>query len=315
MIKIRRALEKIVLAAAIALVPATAKSGNDVEEFNTQYAPKHIQWSIDHKDEARALVFGMNILFNCAKAGVISRMNKQNLLDGCIKGAMGGAIMSTGEYIATFAGTPTGEIETTKKGNPLLGAVGKLTNDLGVSIVDNVMRGEGMLSQYQTELGPLTLTFKDSIIPHPSFTLTPVVGMISNVVKGHEFDQKLSLAYLTPVFRMNLVKGDLGVDTGEMQVYYAGYSIGNVINYTPDTVGRGYQNLTLTHELNHTLFWSRMKSCDRLLYPLPYAKQIENWWNAGHDLCQLLEAGPATVNKKLYYYTPSEIEAYIMQRQ
>ena len=315
--RLRKTLEKLVLATAIALTPATAKADNDTEKFITQFAPTHIRWSMDHKDEARAIVFGTNILFNCVKVGITSYMDKNGIIKGCAKGALAGTIMSTGEYIATFAGTPTGEIKTTAKGNPLLGAIGKLTNDLGVSIADNVMRNEDMLRQYQTELGPLTLTFRDSIIPHPSFTITPIVGIISNIAQKHEFDYKLSMAYLTPVFKIKLfdVKGDIGADTGEMQVYYAGYTIGNAMNYTPDTTGRKYQNMTLTHELNHTLFWSRMKSCDKLLYPIPYAKQVEKWWNAGHDLCGVLEAGPATINKKLYYYTPSEIEAYIMQRE
>lgn len=316
--RLRKTLEKFVLAAAIALTPATAKAGNDIEKFNTQFAPAHIQWSMDHKDEARALVFGTNILFNCAKAGVISYINKNSPIRGCAKGALAGTIMSTGEYIATFAGTPTGEIKTTTKGNPLLGAIGKLTNDLGASIADNVIRNEDMLSQYKTELGPLTLTFKGSIIPHPSFTITPLVGIISNIAQKNKLDYKLSMAYLTPVFKINLLdmKGNIGVDTGEMQVYYAGYTTGNVMTYAPDaTIGRKHQNIALTHELNHTLFWSRMRSCDKLLYPIPYAKQVEKWWNAGQDLCMLLEAGPATINKKLYYYTPSEIEAYIMERQ
>ncbi len=291
---IKKSLASLILAASILSAPASAKAYEEKQLLPN--APGHIQWILDNKDSAKAFVLGANMVFNCLKSGVGSYFNDKGFLGGCAKGAFAGSISYAGAYIATFNDVP------------MLGATGKLVNDLGISISDNVMRGENMLSQYQTELGPVTLTFRDSIIPSPSFTLTPAVAIVKDLAGGQVFDARNSLYNLTPVFYMPLERN--GWYSGKGMV--AGYSNGNVISYTPiDYVG----NLTLSHEFNHSLFWSKMRFCgDFMPGPLATDGAVGKWWNIGQDLCFQALAAPSNF-QATYYYGPLELEAHIMQRK
>lgn len=285
---IKKTLMGIALSAAMALAPTTTKA----EE------PGYINWKYNNKKEAVAAVSCANVALTCLKSGIGSYMNDRGFWNGCAKGSLAGIVMSAGEYTATFAAD--------KNSHPISGGLGKLTHDMGVSISDNVMRGESMLSQYQTELGPLTLTFKDSITPNLSLTLMPLSAIGSNIILGHKFDIKKSLYYLTPVFKM---KGT--VSAGKM--FADGYSIGNVITYKSNRFHKG--NNTISHELNHVLFYSKLRFCGDLLHPIPNMEKIEKAWNIGQEACYGLVNLPMVINNKAYYYQPHEIEANMMERE
>jgi len=286
---IKKTLMGIALSAAMAIMPTTAKA---------EERPRYIDWTYNNRNEAIAAVSCANIVLSCLKSGIGSYMNDKGFLNGCAKGSLAGIVMSAGEYTATFAAD--------KKAHPITGGLGKLTHDLGVSISDNVMRGENMLSQYQTELGPLTLTFRDSITPKLSITIIPISAIGSNIIVGNKFDLKKSLYYLTPVFKMKdtITIGGMATD---------GYSIGNVITYKSNKFNKG--NDTISHELNHTLFWSKLRFCGDLLHPAPHMAEVEKAWNIGQEACYGLINLPMVINNKTYYYQPHEIEARMMERQ
>ncbi len=298
---IKKTLGSLVLAASIALTPVAAKAKTEKEYMKN--TPNHIQWVMNNKDSSRAMVLGANLVFNCLKAGIGSYVNDKGFFVGCAKGTLAGAVSYLGEWTATY------------NEYPMVGAAGKLINDLGVSMSDNVMRGEGMFSQYQTELGPLTITFRDSVVPHPSFTLTPAVGIVASLAGGQKFDARQSLYNLTPIFTMPLLRNDLGVNT-----YTGGYTTGNVISYTPV---EGATRMILSHEFNHALFWSRMRFCGDMinwvptekLPLLPEMEKIQGLWNIGQDICDNVLFSPMYFDKRAYYYEMPEVEAYIMQRK
>ncbi|MFH0752529.1 MAG: hypothetical protein V1914_02920, partial [archaeon] len=270
-------------------------------------------WILDNKNEARLAVLGLNVGLSCIKSGVGSYMNDKGFFEGCTKGAFAGLITYLGEYIAIYNNIP------------MIGGFGKLVHDLGVSMSDNVMRGESILSQYQTEFGPVTLTFRDSIIPRPSFTITPMVAMIGNFIKGQEFDFEKSLYNLTPVFKNNSL--DIIEFNGEQGIV-EGYTTGNVISYTPGSI-KGYTSdkalafdrLVISHEFNHTLFWSKLRFSGDLLHWVPTEKvlgvpkmeEIMKSWNMGQELAYCMFASFG-LSMSTYYYNPMELEAYSMQR-
>src|SRR3989339_895853 len=242
---IRKKLESLLVASAIALAPAAARSMNE-EEF-MQNKPQHLRWTASHQAESKAMVLGANMVAGCLKSGIGYAVNHKSFLEGCAKGSLAGAIAFAGEYTATY------------NEHPGAGAVGKLVHDLGISMSDNAMHGEGMLSQYQTDIGPVTLTFSGGIVPRASFTIVPAVGMVMNFAKGRSFDLGDSLSNLTPVFKMDPVFMN-GVDASNGVAL--GYTKGNVVSYA-DWEGVG--NLTLSHELNHSLFWSKLRFTNDLV--------------------------------------------------
>src|SRR3989338_3363017 len=163
---LKKNLQSLVLAASIALIPASAKA-NSIYDSMPDSSPQS-EWISDNKTAAKALVFGSNVLFGCLKSGIGSYNNDKGFWEGCGKGAFAGTLMFIGEYLSTFSPNLnqdkkgyTGNIH----GSPAMSIGGKFIHDLGVSMSDNVMRGEKVLSQYQTELGPVTFTFRDSLLP------------------------------------------------------------------------------------------------------------------------------------------------------
>lgn len=312
--KIKKTLVSMVLSAVMALAPATAKAMDSSGREDLRYGrPEHIQWIFDNKDKARAISLGVNVAFNCLKSGVGSKLNDGGFFSGCAKGALGGSVMFAGEYIASY------------NSYPMIGASGKLVHDLGVSMSDNVMRGEGLFSQYETEFGPVTFTFKGSLVPDLSFTATPTYAVISNVLDKQEFDARRSLYNFTPVFRRRYVPESRFGGHEERTVMPAS-TRGNVISYT-DMSKSGYSDwynkYTFSHEMNHVLFWSKSRSMKHLVNKLPSEgvhpalemEKIQRWWNIGQDLGGNIQYMPMYLNPKLYYYVLPEMNAYIMAQE
>ncbi len=310
---LKKTLCSLLLGSALAFNPVSAYAGPKESDKLMGSAPAHMYWVLDKKDESRLMVLGFNVGMGCVKSGIGSYMNDQGFFEGCLKGAFAGLVMGLGENIAVYNYIP------------MIGGFGKLIHDLGVSMSDNVMRGESIMSQYQTEFGPVTLTFRGSIIPRPSFTLTPMVGVIGNFAEGQEFDFEKSLYNLTPVFRSNslVMVTDANGNSGSVM----GYALGNVISYTPG-VHKGltgdqllaFDRNVLSHEFNHVLFWSKFRFSGDLLNWVPTEKvagapemeEIIKSWNIGQDLALQIFA-PLSLDMSTYYYNPMEIEAYSME--
>ena len=92
----------------------------------------------------------------------------------------------------------------------------------------------------------------------------------------------------------------------------AGYTQGNVINYASN---KKNINLIISHEVNHALFWSKLRFSQDLINWIPYMNEVGNWWNIGQDLsCNLLYL-PTVIDDNNYYNQPSEIDAYFMERK
>ena len=283
---IKKALESIALAASLSLAPAAANADNTRLE-----AAPHRLWIDENKTEARIAVLGADVVFVCLMSGIGSRINDNGFWNGCAKGSLAGMVTFAGEYIASY------------NNYPMFGAAGKLVHDAGISAQDNVMRGEPALSQYQTDIGPVTMTFRGSIVPTDYYiTALPIGAIAGNLIKGQELDLKNSLYNLTPVFKMRNMMMNGTVD---------GYTIGNVISYYPD---RFSGSSVLSHEFNHALFWSKMKFCGDLLHPVPYMKDIEKLWNVGQDLCYGMINLPMAIDNKAYPFQPHELEAFSMER-
>ena len=297
LLKAKRALESIVIATAISLAsPANA---------GVTPPDQSVEWEENNKTEARVMVLAANLAIGCLKSGIGAFMHDQGFSEGCGKGTLAGIVAYAGELTATYS----------KK--RFAGASGKLVYDLGISMQDNVMRGESMLSQYQTDLGPVTLTFKQSPLPKISFTLTPAVGIAVNLLQKNKFDAKQSIYNLTPVFKIKnqIVESETSTSKGASQVMWMGYTIGNVVAYSDyNGLYSDYDLkwLSLSHETNHALFFSKMRFCGDILSQTETLEKLHKWWNLGQDI------GYYTIGVKLLsddeYYLPNELEAYSMQR-
>ena len=247
------------------------------------------------------MVLGFDVAFGCLKSGIGSRLEGNGFWKGCAKGSLGGAVMYIGEHIASY------------NNYPMTGAAGKLVHDLGVSMSDNVMRGEGMFSQYETDLGPANLTFNDSYIPHISFTLKPAVGIAQSLLNDESFDAKLSLYNLTPVFRREYLQDS---NVGGVVL---GSTIGNVISYLH--ISPKVDNRVLSHEMNHALYWSKFRFSKDLVQWVPTEKihpslemeKIQHWWNIGQDIAGNIDSLLLSIDSRTYWYLPPELEAYSME--
>ena len=284
---LKKTLERIVLAASIMMTPMAAKA-------------EPIQYINRHNTSARAAVLGANVAFGCLKAGIGSSANDKGFLNGCLKGMLGGAVAYAGEELASH------------NRYPMVGAAGKLTHDLGISVQDNVMMGEGMFSRYQTDIGPVMLTFKDSIVPRGSFTLTPAVGIAKSLLNENKLDARQSLYNLTPVFRFSSDNLRIGSEV----IPVLGVTYGNVISYS----GSGE---VLSHEMNHAIGWSELRFCKNIADKVPTEKihpslemeKIQRWWDIGQDVCGVVAYLPTVMLNEGYYYDPAELRAYTMQRE
>ena len=305
---LKKTLSSLVLAASIALAPVSSKAAmSPSEEYD--YVLKdgkasHIQWMYGNRAEARATVLGFDVLFGCLKSGIGSRINDNGFWKGCAKGALGGAVMYAGEHVASY------------NNYPMFGGAGKLVHDLGVSMSDNVMRGDGMFSKYETELGPVTFTFDEGIMPRLSFTLTPAIAIGHSISNKQSFDAKQSLYNLTPVFKT--VLPDERFTLNNRLHATLGSTSANVVSYTP--MSEDIDRYVLSHEMNHVLFWSKFRFSKDLLQWVPTEKahpslemeKIQRWWNIGQDIGGNILYLPMNIDIRAYNYTMPELEAHSM---
>jgi hypothetical protein len=194
---------------------------------------------------------------------------------------------------------------------PFAGGMGKIFHDLGVSMSDNIMRGEDLLSRYRTDFGPIEFDFDISkgeidfyVYPHTA------IMMCYNIGRGEKFELKETLYNLTPVFSHN--KPIYGLD-GQAQE--------NMFHYYRNS---GHIPQIKSHEMNHVLFYSEFRFLDDLMgkksdvikhIPLihPIAP-VFDYLKFGKILARWSFNMPRRINSEAYWYSPHEIEAYTMQR-
>jgi len=245
----------------------------------------HINWAKSHSVKSKAIIASSNIAIGCLRSGIGLAINNGNFFEGCLKGSISGAIVFTGKYVATYQ---------EHKG---MGAIGKLTNDLGQSMMDNVMRGDSWLSSYSTDIGPIIFTWRrGSWAPKLAYTITPMSMLVYSLVRNHTFDLDRSLNNLVPVFS---TKNTKSITSRE----WVGYSAGQMIVYDRRMSKRSIDEI-MSHEMIHALQWSSFRACGAI-----------SWgnWNIGQDLCHGAFSSFG-LSEKTYPYSPMEIEAYTMEK-
>lgn len=260
--------------------------------------PPFIEDIRNNNDLAKFIVVSCNAVIGCIKSGIGAVVNNGNFIDGCAGGVLGSFIASAGEEIASF------------NRYPMLGMAGKLVNDLGVSVQDNAMRNEELFSSYTTDFGPFVFTWTDKWYPEFSFTLCPLAGIISGIASGAMIDWKQTAYNFTPVLKFRSERYDTRS--------FNGVAFSNVIwYYEPKKENLFHDYLiqsTLSHEMNHVLFYSRLRFTKDLIHYtyIPYIDDIQDWVNVGQDITfgvyNLFQLSDST-----YYYIPTEIEARIYQ--
>lgn len=239
--------------------------------------------SISNKD--LAISAGSLAAFGCIKSGIGAVVHDQSLVRGCLYGVVGAGFEVAGNYLVSNA---------EKKG---FGALGKLSNDIGISIQDNVMLGGNVLDSFTTDISFISLTVgKNAGI---KWNITPVVGLMSfGFNKQLKFNWQYSLYNLTPIF-----VGEYPIYKDNL--YYAGLTLGNTIFTIP-------VNSTLNHELIHTLQWSRMRSSYYLGNTISLIRIPQEFggWNISRDIVSNTLYGISNINRNCYYNNPLELEAY-----
>jgi len=286
--KIKQSIIKISITTSFLYsTPANAKT--EIEYFKE--TPKITQTIINHDLEGRLAVFGVNLTTSCLKGGIGAKLRNEKFWKGCLESLPGGLITSLGEHIVSY--------------NKIhgLGAVGKLTHDLGISMTDNIMRGENYFSQFQTDFGPLNFTFRGSYLPKIKFSITPIVGIATAISEGATFDPKNTLYNFTIIF------------DNERSINAS--TIGNIIqnssrNYKDD---EKYNKIALTHEMNHALGWRGLRFTENFGDLIPYTKTIGEYYDFGPDVVRSLMFLPRLNQDTQWdYLSPTELRAFAQQR-
>lgn len=258
----------------------------------------------DYNLEGRAAVLGFDLLINGLKSGIGAHWQGKDFWPAFGKGLGAGAIVYAGKEIASH------------NRYPFLGATGKLVHDLGVSMSDNVMLDKPILSRYVTDFGPIEIHFeKDKVKTY--FHPLPVIGIVRNVAEGHKFDLKQTLYNLTPVFYFNRP-----VDK-QVGNFEAGYTVQNVINYCRNCKEHHFDQVPLSHEMNHALFFSEFRFLDYIwedktkifentMFLHPFSEELGKM-RFGPMAASALFLIPTVCSKKAYWYTLPELEAFTME--
>jgi len=249
--------------------------------------------SINNKD--LAISAGSLALFGCLKTGIGAAFNEGNFVRGCAYGVVGSLPQTAGNYFVSNA--------TQYKG---FGAIGKISNDIGISIQDNILRGNAPFSSFTTDISFVSVTIgKDWGF---KYNATPIVGLaVFSLKKNISLNWRESLYNLTPVYNSinSFIYGNY---------LYSGLTLGNTVSYSLNTNRQGD---ILGHELIHTLQWSRMRSAFYLGGGIPFISDIQNkgYWNLSRDIISNSLYGISGINRDFYYNNPLELEAYAWEKK
>jgi hypothetical protein len=274
--------------------------------FPSIHIKKNTAQARDYNLEGRLTVLGFDVLFNGLKSGIGAKYKGDDFWPAFGKGALSGIIVYGGKEIASYNGTV-----------PFAGAMGKIFHDLGVSMSDNIMRGEDLLSRYRTDFGPVEFDFNKSgldlyVHPHSAYSL------IKSIVKGHRFEIKDTLYNLTPIFSY---KEHILRNQGSI----CGCARQNIIEYSKKgacfILGK---KQIISHEMNHVLFFSEYRFLDDLMGKksdvikhIPIIRSLApvfDYLKFGPELAMRLFYAQELINQNTYWYTIPEMEAYTMQR-
>jgi hypothetical protein len=227
---------------SLAAILSLSVSLSSVCKAETPYYQEHRAFRFQKDD---GIVLGANAVIGCAVGAIPSVVqgNKvKKILTDCSQGALGGALIYSGEKAASLSSTPG------------IGWLGHGLTSLGASIRENVAVGDGMLDRISYNLGPVKFTHgKKNARKDKNFNwhILPgsLIGIITNLANGHEFNANASLYTGNPVFES---------DSGTKN---EGYALGNVttirrhFDYKRND-GRGYSKFHIpeskkTNTFNH----------------------------------------------------------------
>ena len=264
-----------------------------------------------NQEESRLIVLAFDVVFNGLKSGIGASYNGNDFWPAFAKGALSGIVVHAGKELASWNGPI-----------PFAGATGGYLHDLGVSMSDNVMKGLPMLSHYRTEIGFMEIDFSKSEI---NAYILPghLYSIIKNISDGGNIDIKHSLQYMSPIFYTN---NTIGARAKPKGYRFNAVALSGTVIYDEEIISL---DSTLSHEFQHILFQRSLRFCDyiieesigknsNIIENIPIINPISKWFNHIHygtlvgDTLLLL---PSLIDPALYYWTPTEIHSYTMQRQ
>jgi hypothetical protein len=284
---IRKALASFSLAAM--LTPSSA----------TIAQPK-LAHGVRIQPEARALVYSVNALGNGLACGIAAAVKKRNVLKDTLKCLLAGSIQYAGLEAAMYDA-------------PGLPGLALRAVETGTSMVDNTLAGRGLFEHLHYSLGPALI----QLDLHRNRTdlyweVLPLVGIVRNVAKGHEFSFTDSISYQVPVFTRTPTAED----------NFGGEAIGNVLMYEHTREGRvtPIQKAERSHEFAHVLQYVRLRPMQRAM-PRPLRSLEEKiHLRTGEDLTFMALSAPLRIcfavdgkDCEIQLYNPLELEAYAMQ--
>ena len=209
------------------------------------------QTSVNAQEHSRPITkevyisLGANIVYNAIIGGIGAKKNNQKFIDGMWKGAVGGALIGAGKYVAS--------------NNQKFAWPGRLIVWTGNSIVYNVVQGKPPLSTYYCTLGPLSLSVgKEGVKPRAS--LAGIVAIAAGYATGGHIDLKTSLRFGTTVF------------TGG-KLRERGFALGN--GFSIDRREEDFGPVS-NHENIHTLQASSFYGVGHLILQLKPFKDLNN---------------------------------------
>lgn len=244
------------------------------------------------------------------------------VIDGPIKCGLGALILDTDFNECIGPAILGGLIDFTgmaiaRYDYPFMGAAGKLTHDLGVSISNNAMIGIPMFDRFQTDFGPVLFSIEHMTTnPELNVYVQPggIAGILANFALGNRFEVLETLYNFTPTFTFpNQNEYLFGAPV-------RGFTLGDVIAYGrgEDSGGLYLPSQVRAHEFNHALMYQSIgRMIDDLLYP---EVLMEAGFSLGPDITAIVMNGASSLmyaidnnTRNAYHYFPLEFAAYSME--
>lgn len=257
------------------------------------FSSVNVNAQISQKD--LAVSAGSMAAFGCLKSGIGATMHDQSFVSGCLYGVGSAGLMVGANMLMAEAPYTPG-----------YGPIAKVLNDVGASVQDNVMLGNGPFSSFVTMVGPVTVNISKEV--RFSWNITSAVGILSALsMKQYKFDIKYSLATLNPIFKtrkLHCVRDSNGNG-------YHGITLGNTILRSANIQYLKGGRFSLSHELIHTLQFRRIYSFTHLSNKFDWISPIQKYghWDISQDIMNLLLFAPSVI-PSVYNIHPLELEAY-----
>lgn len=244
------------------------------------------------------------------------------IIDGPVKCGLGALILDTDFNECIGPAILGGLIDFTgmsiaRYDYPFMGAVGKLTHDLGVSMSNNAMIGIPLFDRFQTDFGPVLFSIEHMTTdPELNVYVQPggIAGILANFALGNRFEVLETLYNFTPTFTFPNKNEEL------FGTPVRGFTLGDVIAYGrgEDQLGMYLPSQTRAHEFNHALFYQSIgRMIDDLLYP---EVLMEAGFSLGPDITAIVMNGASSLmyaidnsTTSAYRYFPLEFAAYSME--